>query len=297
MSVLALVSMIYPLEYMFPVIPLLPCLMPSSEQILLAPTPFVIGIPASFVLLKKINLPQDVWVIDLDANEIHKPINETEVPSLPDVAGQQLKTHLYQALKAMGAEEGYQNNIQNNDEKLTESYIYGNDVDAVDVATRVAMIRFFDSPGVLRGFNKHMRTLRLYPRPVVAFQSDCFLQAVIKSNTDKEQNEFEFLKQLSKSQSVEYMGEWCLSPSNVAFIRIQNGIWDPSLIGDKPKWFAQHLERIHFNISGGDLEQLLSNSDLIESGENPHWPKLLLDKTDHDQGLYLHIKYIFLNID
>ena len=43
MSVLALVSMLYPLEYMFPVIPLLPCLMPSSEQILLAPTPFVIG--------------------------------------------------------------------------------------------------------------------------------------------------------------------------------------------------------------------------------------------------------------
>ena len=281
MSVLALVSMIYPLEYMFPVIPLLPCLMPSSEQILLAPTPFVIGIPASFVLLKKINLPSDVWVIDLDANEIHKPGNEPEVPRLPEFAGQQLKTHLYQALKAMGAEETFQNNVQNTDEKLTESYIYGNDVDAVDVATRVAMIRFFDSPGVLRGFNKHMRTLRLYPRPVVAFQSDCFLQSVSKASEKEESDEF--LRQLSKSQAVEYMGEWCLSPSNVAFIRIQNGIWDPSLIGDKPKWFAQHLEQIHFNISGGDLEQLLSNSDLIESDEIPHWPKLLLDKVDQDQ--------------
>ena len=78
MSVLALVSMLYPLEYMFPVIPLLPCLMPSSEQILLAPTPFVIGIPASFILLKKIQLPNDVWVIDLDANEIYQPKNEVQ---------------------------------------------------------------------------------------------------------------------------------------------------------------------------------------------------------------------------
>ena len=48
---------------------------------------------------------------------------------------------------------------------VKESYIYGSDVDSVDVATRVALIRFFDSPGVLKGCNKHMRTLRLYPRP------------------------------------------------------------------------------------------------------------------------------------
>lgn len=55
-------------------------------------------------------------------------------------------------------------------ETLQESFIYGSDVDSVDIATRVALIRFFDAPGILRGCNKHMRTLRLYPRPVVAFQ-------------------------------------------------------------------------------------------------------------------------------
>ncbi|KAK7085996.1 MAP kinase-activating death domain protein, partial [Halocaridina rubra] len=53
MSVLAFVTMIYPLEYMFPVIPLLPTCMSCSEQLLLAPTPFIIGIPASFLLYKK----------------------------------------------------------------------------------------------------------------------------------------------------------------------------------------------------------------------------------------------------
>ena len=161
--------MLYPLEYMFPVIPLLPCLMPSSEQILLAPTPFVIGIPASFVLLKKITLPKDVWVIDLDTNNIFQPKAECPLPAIPDREDAQLKSHLYQALRAMGAED---NSIAqgSNAEVVQESYIYGNDVDSVDVATRVALIRFFDSHGVLRGSNKHMRTLRLYPRPVVAFQ-------------------------------------------------------------------------------------------------------------------------------
>lgn len=53
MSVMAFVTMIYPLEYMFPVIPLLPTCMSCAEQLLLAPTPFVIGIPASFLLYKK----------------------------------------------------------------------------------------------------------------------------------------------------------------------------------------------------------------------------------------------------
>lgn len=33
MCVLALVALLYPLEYMFPVIPLLPVFMPSAEQV------------------------------------------------------------------------------------------------------------------------------------------------------------------------------------------------------------------------------------------------------------------------
>lgn len=53
MSVISFVTMIYPCEYMFPVIPLLPTCMGCAEQLLLAPTPFVIGIPASFLMFKK----------------------------------------------------------------------------------------------------------------------------------------------------------------------------------------------------------------------------------------------------
>lgn len=52
MSVIALTSLLYPLEYMFPIIPLLPTCMHSAEQLLLAPTPLVIGVPASFFRYK-----------------------------------------------------------------------------------------------------------------------------------------------------------------------------------------------------------------------------------------------------
>jgi len=79
-----------------------------------------------------------------------------------------------------------------------------------------------------------MRTLRLYPRPVVAFQADCFLQSIEKVTNDPI-SENSFIAKLARTQAVEYFGEWSLSPSNVAFMRIQNGIWDPAMIGDKPK--------------------------------------------------------------
>lgn len=74
MSVIALTSLLYPLEYMFPIIPLLPTCMNSAEQLLLAPTPFVIGVPASFFRYKSegFQMPGDVWVVDLDSNKVSK---------------------------------------------------------------------------------------------------------------------------------------------------------------------------------------------------------------------------------
>jgi hypothetical protein len=39
----------------------------------LAPTPFIIGIPASFFQYKtNVELPDDVWLIDLDKNKVNK---------------------------------------------------------------------------------------------------------------------------------------------------------------------------------------------------------------------------------
>ena len=62
-----IIRMLYPLEYVFPIIPLLPLSMTGSEQLLLAPTPYIIGVPTSFLDRKRnIRLPEDVWLVDLD---------------------------------------------------------------------------------------------------------------------------------------------------------------------------------------------------------------------------------------
>lgn len=71
MSIMALTSMLYPLQYMFPVIPLLPQSMPGSEQLLLAPTPYIIGLPSTFFDQKsRFRFPSDIWKVDLDGNKV-----------------------------------------------------------------------------------------------------------------------------------------------------------------------------------------------------------------------------------
>jgi hypothetical protein len=63
---------------------------------------------------------------------------------------------------------------------------------------------------------------------------------------------------------VEFFAEWSLCPDNVAFLRVQTGtnnscfllfyliifigVYDPALIGDKPKWYSRNLTSIPFNI-------------------------------------------------
>jgi hypothetical protein len=54
---------------------------------------------------------------------------------------------------------------------------YAIDGDEIDVAARVAMIKFFNSPNIFADFSEHTRTLRLYPRPVVALQAESFLRS------------------------------------------------------------------------------------------------------------------------
>lgn len=155
MSVMAFVAMIYPLEYMFPVIPLLPTCMASAEQVmtapplrklvvvaglfcltgrfflpqlLLAPTPYIIGVPASFFLYKaEFKIPDDVWLVDLDSSKVTTsryslfsfcffldvtvpifiilfspqviaPTNAEILPPLPEPEAMELKKHLKQVL-------------------------------------------------------------------------------------------------------------------------------------------------------------------------------------------------------
>ncbi|XP_072278073.1 MAP kinase-activating death domain protein isoform X23 [Pyxicephalus adspersus] len=290
MSVMAFVSMIYPLEYMFPVIPLLPTCMASAEQLLLAPTPYIIGVPASFFLYKSdFRMPDDVWLVDLDTNKVVAPTNAELLPILPEPEASELKKHLKQCLHSMSVIT--QQRLLASDNKALASMslntqpilnldrfhgssetsmlrphsdaqgtpstefnplIYGNDVDSVDVATRVAMVRFFNSPNMLHGFQMHTRTLRLFPRPVVAFQSSSFLASRPKATS--------FSEKLSKTQAVEFFAEWSLNPTNFAFQRIHNNMFDPASIGDKPKWYAHQLQPIHYRVydANSQLAEALS---------------------------------------
>ncbi|XP_074853385.1 MAP kinase-activating death domain protein isoform X16 [Carettochelys insculpta] len=289
MSVMAFVAMIYPLEYMFPVIPLLPTCMASAEQLLLAPTPYIIGVPASFFLYKlDFKMPDDVWLVDLDTNKVIAPTNAELLPVLPEPEALELKKHLKQALASMSLNtqpilnlekfhEGQdipllmgrpQNGLQSTPSTEFNPLIYGNDVDSVDVATRVAMVRFFNSPNVLQGFQMHTRTLRLFPRPVVAFQANSFLASRPKQTA--------FADKLSRTQAVEYFGEWSLNPTNYAFQRIHNNVFDPALIGDKPKWYAHQLQPIHYRVYD-------SNSQLAEALSVPIEKETDSDPTD-DSG-------------
>jgi hypothetical protein len=138
-------------------------------------------------------------------------------------------------------------------------FIFGSDVDSVDVATRVAMVRFFNSQNTLANFTEHTRTLRLYPRPVVAFQINSFLRSRPRASV--------FLNRFARTQAVEFLAEWSLTPTNVTFLRVQTGMLDPMLVGDKAKWFADTLTPIRFPVwdDGSSLNGALRSLKQLES--------------------------------
>ncbi len=104
---------------------------------------------------------------------------------------------------------------------------------------KFSQVRFFNSQNVLANFTEHTRTLRLYPRPVVAFQINSFLHSRPRASP--------FLNKFARTQAVEFLAEWSLTPTNLAFLRVQTGVLDPSQVGDKSKWFAQTLMPIRFS--------------------------------------------------
>lgn len=163
----------------------------------MAPTPFIIGVPSSFLLYKRnFKLPDDVWLVDLDTNKIIKPTAADDLPPLPEPEGSTLKNHFKQVLASMSITNPAQlkqqsitsnNSIQQQQQQTGSNRIFdplsfGNDVDSVDIAARIAMVKFFNSNGLLLNFSEYTRTIRLFPRPVVAFQINSFLHSRPKSS-------------------------------------------------------------------------------------------------------------------
>lgn len=121
-----------------------------------------------------------------------------------------------------------------------------------------SQVRFFNAQNTLANFAEHTRTLRLYPRPVVAFQINSFLRSRPRASI--------FLNKFSRTQAVEFLAEWSLTPTNVAFLRVQTGVLDPMQVGDKPKWFAHALTPIRFSVwdDGSSLNGALRSLKQLE---------------------------------
>ncbi|GMR61954.1 hypothetical protein PMAYCL1PPCAC_32149, partial [Pristionchus mayeri] len=232
MCVLAFVALLYPLEYMFPVIPLLPAYMPSAEQLLLAPTPFIIGLPATFFETRKMReIPNDIVLVDLDANVIHIP-DDLSVPDMPEPDTSVLKKNLRDALTRMSH--------YGTERRGSVEVGIAPDADEIDVAVRVAMVKFYNSPNVFGNFSEHTRTLRLYPRPVVSLQNESFLRSRPAAS--------QFTSDLCRTQAVEWFAECSLCPRNETFVRVQSGVESAAAVGDKIKWFGEQLMPVHFQV-------------------------------------------------
>ena len=90
-------------------------------QLLLAPTPYIIGIPTSFLQCKRnVQFPEDVWLVDLDTAAIHPPdarsCLDADLPPLPEPEAKVLRNHLKQALSSMSIQP-----IKNLDQLSTEA--------------------------------------------------------------------------------------------------------------------------------------------------------------------------------
>jgi hypothetical protein len=134
------------------------------------------------------------FIVIINLIQIIQPRQQTEpFFDIPEFEYNILSNHLKQALGSMSIDpepiqsfdamlndKSYLMTANNSIPLTSTSYnlcIYGNDVDTVDIATRVAMVRFFNSPNILGNFNEHTRTLRLHPRAVVAFQYSSFIRS------------------------------------------------------------------------------------------------------------------------
>ncbi|CAI2730997.1 unnamed protein product [Schistosoma spindalis] len=291
LTILSLVALLYPLQYMFPVIPLLPACMPDAEQLLLAPTPYLIGVPTAFYTARKIfRMPKDVWLADLDTCELSYPMVVDEIPELPEIESNILINHLRKLLHEFSSSSHIDLDLDDSSKHWpvsvarTTAYelskfdplLYTLTKDSVDVGIRVSMILFFNTNNILGGFTNHIRTLRLFPRPVVAFQYESFMKSRPKPCL--------FTSMLAKTQAVEYFAESSICALNEAYQRICSGVYSTELIGDKLYWYKNQLQPVDFDC----WDKLIDYTNVTATNtpiSNQSSPKFKLSLSNSNQSI------------
>ncbi|CAH8597684.1 unnamed protein product [Schistosoma haematobium] len=289
LTILSLVALLYPLQYMFPVIPLLPACMPDAEQLLLAPTPYLIGVPTAFYTARKIfRMPKDVWLADLDTRELSYPMVVDEIPELPEIESNILIHHLKKLLHEFSSSPHIDLDLDDSSKHWPVSVarttafelskfdplLYTLTKDSIDVGIRVSMILFFNTNNILGGFTNHIRTLRLFPRPVVAFQYESFMKSRPKPCL--------FTSMLAKTQAVEYFAESSICALNEAYQRICSGVYSTELIGDKLYWYKNQLKPVYFDC----CDKLIDYANATATNtpiSNQSSPKLKLSLSNSNQ--------------
>ena len=208
-SVLAFVQLLYPLEFMFCTIPLLPQQLQGSLNILSAPTPYIIGVTKS--LINSFKIPNDVWLVDLDAGTITagSHVGAESVPDAPAHCVEEFKLDIEKAREIIRQKN---ENTDGNDEIQDSSLEFSSHL-------RVCTTRLICS--ILAGVSAHTRTLRLYPRPVVSVNLRTWLRSLRYDAVRK--GYLEFFTMLIRTHAVEYFAERSLEPDTIAFIRIEQG--------------------------------------------------------------------------
>uniref|UniRef100_A0A915EZQ0 MAP kinase-activating death domain protein n=1 Tax=Echinococcus canadensis TaxID=519352 RepID=A0A915EZQ0_9CEST len=249
--VMAFTALCYPLQYLFAVIPLLPSSLKGAEQLLQAPSPYIIGLPRNFRDSRlSFHLPKDVLLVDLDTQELYGQGAQDPIPKLPQNEEKKLISQLNRVLERLNGLKGgsvEEKEMRSPSDRTSifdlnsfESPFHDLDEESLNLALRVVMVMFFKSPNVLGGFREYTRTVRIYPRPVVAFQYERFMKSRPEPSP--------FTVVLAKTQAVEYFAEWILIPDNLVYQKLD----DESLllveIGDKDKWFSDTLYTIPFHL-------------------------------------------------
>eukprot|EP01135_Chromosphaera_perkinsii_P000784 Nk52_evm72s151 gene=Nk52_evmTU72s151 len=213
LAVFSLISLIYPMNYAYTFIPLLPN---SLKDIAMAPTPFLVGVHSSFFKDEDLCLPDDLIICNLDDGKLTP--DKPPFPEMPQEQYKKLRSGLTSALggshyrptgkmvkEAFSLVMDYFKKEKETPKFLEEKSLEEQkDSVAVDLAIRLQFLHLFSS--LFQPFREYSCVLKLYPKPAVVFKAG-FLKVHPKS---------EFISQLIQTQSFEqFLGKYILPQGSI----------------------------------------------------------------------------------
>lgn len=229
--VLSFIALMYPFSYLYPTIPLLPKTLPDTENLLLVPTPYFIGVETSFLDRLEEHHMADLWLVNMDEDRITPPDGCQEIPDYPN---SEIEVHsdLQQALKKADGLKGCGETMDSID-------------DILDTEIRTAFVEFLLCRNMLGLLTTHMYIIRLFPRPTVSLKSHAFSSDYHKV-VSEDSSSPDFVGRIIASQCVRNFLEWTLNPDNIAFLEITaKGVASPHHVGSRLSLIADHE---HFKV-------------------------------------------------